>query len=405
MKKFLCHLFFILVLGQAVSLQARQPYHATVTIDGASGTVSAPNLVDLKRELTTPNIQKFIPFYNPNSPTSLNFNIRGITALASFPANSPTLIVQIPQIGTTQTFTGATRDDSLTLFKDFIRDGGNHHKIFKAYAKFSPIDPIAGNPNSLQAQMAQADYLVGHLSPFSGCDCCWSTQPIVNQYQTGVKAGRAFSRGFDTTAITLPLRYSFSPDLNWAFILDAPLTYLRNGGSSSLVGSLGLGLRVPILHNWSITPIVRFGSGGTLDLCTAGCFASAGLTSVYNYKIRDFILSMTNYAGYFTTTNFWLTGVNFTYHLHNYIFKNGLSLTTCKGFTFCNRPINFSLSFEDSCFAKDRLFIKHYDEIGVSIISNYLIPYFDYDCLSLGFSYQFGQKNYRGYFFNLTYQF
>lgn len=405
MKKILSLLLFIVVLGQGASLQARQPYHATVTVNDVSATVSAPNLVDLKRELTTPSIQKLIPFYNPNSATSLDFNIRGILASAAFPANSTTLIVQIPQVGTIQTFTGATRADSLTLFKDFIRDGGHHHEILKAYAKYSPIDPIAGNPNSLQAQMAQADYLVGHLSPLSGCDSCWSAQPIVNQYQVGVNSGRAFSKGFDTTAVSLPLRYSFSPDLNWAFILDAPLTYLRNGGASSVVGSLGVGLRLPVIANWSLTSIVRFGAGGTLDLCTAGCFASAGLTSVYNWKINDFVLSMTNYAGYFTTTNFWLTGVNFNYHLHNYIFKNGLSLTTCKGWTFCNRLINFSLSFEDSYFAKDHLFIQHYDEMGISLIINDVIPYFDYDCLSLGFSYQFGEKNYRGYFFDLDYQF
>lgn len=398
-------LFLILVLWQVSGLQAREPYHTTVTVDSASATVSAPNLVDLKRELTTSSIQKLIPFYNPNSPTSLDFNIRGIIALAAFPANSPTLIVQLPQIGSVQTFTGTTREDSITLFKDFIRDGGSHQKIFNAYARFSPIDPIAGNPNSLQAQMAQADYLVGHLSPLSGCDCCWRAQPIVNQYQAGFNAGRAFSEGFDTTAVTLPLRYSFSTDLNWAFFLDAPLTYLRNGGASSLVGSLGLGLRVPIIHNWSLTSIVRMGAGGSLDLCTAGCFASVGLTSVYDYKISNFVLSLTNYAGYFTSTNLWLTGINFNYHLHNYIFKNGLSLTTCKGVIVCNRTINFSLSFADSCFTRDRLFIRHYDEIAVSLITNDLIPYFDYDCLSLGFSYQFGQKNYNGYYLNLIYQF
>lgn len=398
-------LFGFMLICQAACLQARQPYHATIRVDGASATVSAPNLVDLRRDLTTPNIQKLIPFYNPNSPTSLNFNIRGITALASFPANSTTLIVLIPQVGTVQTFTGGTREESLTLFKDFLRDGGNHHKIFKAYAKFSPIDPIAGNPNSLQAQMAQADYLLGHLSPLTGCDCSWSAQPIVHLYQIGFNAGRAFSRRFDTTAVTVPLRYSFSPDLNWAFIIDAPLTYLRNGGASSLHGALGFGLRVPLTRNWSLTPIVRLGAGGSLDLCTAGTFASLGLTSVYNYKINDFVLSMTNYAGYFTTTNLWLTGVNFTYHLHNYIFKNGLSLTSCKGFMVCNRPINFSVSFEDSCFTRDRLFIRHYDEIAFALIVQDLIPYFDYDCLSLGFSYQFGQKNYKGYFSNLTYQF
>ena len=313
------------MLCHVMNLQARQPYHTTVRVDSASGTVSAPNLVDLTRELSGPSIKELIPIYTPTSLTSLNFNIRGITALALFPANSPTLIVDMPQLGSVNAFTGATREDSLILFRDFLRNGGNRHPIFKAYSKFSPIDPIAGNPNSLQGQMSQADYMVGQLSPFSGCDCSWNAQPIVNQYQAGLNVGRAFSKGFDTTVVTIPLRYSFSPNLNSAFIIDAPLTYLRNGGASSVAGSLGIGYRMPIIDQWSLTPIVRLGVGGSLDLCTCGCFVSAGLTSAYNYKIKDVaVFSLINYAGYFTSTNLWLTGVNFTYHLHNYIFKNGL---------------------------------------------------------------------------------
>ncbi len=205
------------------------------------------------------------------------------------------------------------------------------------------------------SQMAQSDYLLGRLSPLSGCDCGWSAQPIVHQYQAGLNVGRAFSREFDTTVVTLPLRYSYSPNLDWAFILDAPITYFRNGGASSVFGSLGVGVRIPILHGWSLTPTLRGGFGGSLDLCTSGNFFSTGLTSVYNYKINEYVLSMTNYVGYFTSTNLWLTGVNFNYHLHNYIFKNGLSLTSCQGFTICNKPLNFSISFVDTCFAKDCL--------------------------------------------------
>ncbi len=405
MNKILLYYVFILGLCLTASLQARQPYHATVSVGVASKTVTAPNLVDLNRELKTTNIQKFIPFYQPLLPATLNFNIRGIFALAAFPANSSTLVVQIPQAGTTQVFTGATREDSLTLFKDFIRDGGDHHRLLRAYARYSPIDPIAGNPNSLMAQMAQADYLLGKLSPLSGCGCCWSAQPIVHQYQAGLNACRAFSKGFDTTTITLPLRYSFSPNLKWAFVLDAPFTYFRNGGASSVFGSLGIGLRFPMTHRWSLTPILRVGAGGSLDLCTAGSFISAGITSIYNYKINDCVLSMTNYAGYFTSTNLWLTGVNFNYHLHNYIFKNGLSLTSCQGFTICKIPLNFSLSFIDSYFARERLFIKHYDEVAMSVITTCLNPYLNYDCLSLGFAYQFGEKSYKGYSLNLAYQF
>lgn len=397
-------IFAFILIFQSALLQAYQPYHAKVTVDDVSAKVSAPNLVDLNRELKTSHIESLIPFYTPNSPVSIGFNLRGLLALTTFAANSTTLVVTIPNVGITETFTGSTREESLTLFKEFIKEGESLSKLLKGYARFSPIDPIAGNPNSLMAQMAEADYLIGCLSPLNGYNC-WSAQPIVHQFQAGTDVGRAFAKKFDTTIVTLPLRYSYSPDLNWALILDAPFTYIRNGGASSVFGSLGTGLRVPITREWSLTPIARLGAGGSLDLCTSGSFVTAGLTSAYNYKLCDYVLSMTNYAGYFNSINLWLTGVNFNYHLNNTIFKNGLSLVSCKGLTICNRVLNFKASIEDSYFAGDRLFIEHFDEVAISLITTHLNPYINYDCLSLGFAYQWGQKDYKGYYLNFIYQF
>lgn len=406
MKKSLQHCFITCAfLFQVTMAQAYQPYAATVVVDTSSATVHEPNLVDLSRSLKSTSLELLIPVYTPTSPVAIGINLRGIDLLTSFAANSTTLVVEIPQAGITQSFTGSTRDESLNLLRDFIRNGGTKHKLLKAYAKYSPIDPIAGNPTSLMSQMAQSDYALGRLSPLAGCNFCWSSQPIVHQFQAGLDTTRAFSDPFDTTAVSLPLRYSYSPNLEWAFILDAPITFFANGGAYSIVNSIGVGLWLPITQEWSLTPIIRGGAGGSLDLCTSGTFLSSGLTSEYNYKICDYVLSMTNYAGYIFSGNFWLTGVNFNYHLHNYIFKNGLSLTSCEGFTLCDRPINFSLSFVDTCFAKDRLFINHYDEVGFSLFTTNVNPCLDYDCLSIGFAYQFGKKSYKGYRLNLDYQF
>lgn len=394
---------FLLLL--TATLSAYEPYHATITVSGESASVSDPNLVDLSRSLRGENIQELIPIYTPVSPVSININLRGIDTITAFPANSTTLIVEIPQANITQTFTAATRDESILLLREYLRDGGTHRRILKAYAKYSPIDPIAGNPNSLMAQMAQADYLLGRLSPLSGCSCTWDSQPVRHQFQAGVIAGRAFSDPFDTTVITLPLRYSYSPARTWAFIIDAPFSYNRNGGASSVVGSFGAGFRQPITHSWSLTPIVRLGLGGTLDLCTSGTFLSTGLTSEYQLKRMGYVFALTNYASYVTSTNLWLTGVNFNYNLHNGIFKNGLSVTSCEGYRICNRSLNWNVYVIDSFFTGNSLFMNHYDEVGVSLITTGVNRRLCYDLLSFGFSYQFGENNYRGYFLNLIYQF
>lgn len=141
--------FFLFILI-AIGLAAREPFDAVLTVSGVSAKVSAPNLVDLKRDLKGENIEALIPIYTPTSALDLNINLRGINVISSFAANSTELVVSIPEAGISTSFDGGSRDQSIALFKQFIRDGGNKNgALLKAYAKYSPIDPIAGNPNSL----------------------------------------------------------------------------------------------------------------------------------------------------------------------------------------------------------------------------------------------------------------
>jgi hypothetical protein len=396
-------LFLILMLN--ASLAAREPYHAKVTVDGVSGTVSDPNLLDLSRSLKTTSLELLIPLYTPTSPVSIAIDLRGINVITSFAANSTTLQVDIPQAHISQSFTGATRDESIKLFKSFIQDGGSRHRLLKAYQRYSPIDPIAGNPNSLIAQMAQNDYLMGSLHPLEGTNCAFRTQPTEHQFQIGASFARGFSKGFDTTAASLPIRYSYAPNLDYALIIDVPLTYLRNGGASSLTGSFGVGFQMPFTQHWSLTPIVRMGFGGSLDLCTSGNFLSTGLTSVYTLPVGSFAVSMTNYAGYLTSTNLWLTGVNFNYRLQSWVFKNGLSLTTTEGYCVYNRPLYFNVFAIDTAFTKNHLYMNHYDEVGVGVIATGVNPCLDADALTLQMSYLFGEQHFKGGSFRITYSF
>lgn len=396
--------FFLSVLAFA-GLTAHEPYHARVTVEDVSATVSAPNLVDLNRSLKSSSIQELIPIYTPTSEVAFGINLRGILAQTSFAANSTTLVVNIPQANITTSFTGSTRDESLQLFRESIRNGGNKVRLLKAYRRYSPIDPVAGNPNSLLALMGQADYNLGKLYPEAGCDCSCGLQPITHLFQASMDISRGFSKGYDTTAVALPIRYSYSPTGNWAFYLDAPFTYLRNGGASSIAGSVGFGLQWQATSNWVLAPTFRLGSSGSLDLCTSGNFASAGFLSRYDFTFSPFVLSMTNYAGYTTSCNFWLSGINFNYRFQTYQFKNGLSLTSCDGFTLCDRELKYSVFFVDTAFTKSHLYIQHYDEVGASLFATGINPCLDYDCLTFAASYLFGEKSYKGVRINIGYQF
>lgn len=395
----------ILSLFTITGLTAREPYRARITVENVSATVSAPNLVDLNRSLKSSSIEELIPFYTPTSPVAFGINLRGILAQTSFAANSNTLVVNIPQANITTSFTGSTRDESWKLFRESIRDGGNKLRLLKAYRRYSPIDPVAGNPNSLLASMGQADYNLGKLYPEAGCDCSCGLQPTTHLFQVNLDVSRGFSKGFDTTAVAMPIRYSYSPTGSWAFFLDAPLTYLRNGGASSITGSVGFGLQWQAAPNWVLTPTFRLGSSGSLDLCTSGNFASTGLISRYDFGFSSFVLSLTNYVGYTTSCNFWLSGVNFNYRFQTFQFKNGLSLTSCDGFTLWDRDLKYSVFFVDTAFSENHLYINHYDEVGASLFATGINRCLDYDCLSFAASYLFGEKSYKGVRINIGYQF
>lgn len=394
-----------LALFAYARLTAHEPYHAKVTVDAISQTVAAPNLVDLTRSLKASSLELLIPLYTPTTPVSIGINLRGILALTSFAANSNTLVVNIPQADLTDSFTGSSRDESLKLFRESLRNGGNKQKLLRAYRRFSPIDPVAGNPNSLLALMGQADYNLNKLYPEAGCACAAELQPTTHLFQINLDVNRGFSKGFDTTAVALPFRYSYSPTDRWAFILDAPLTYLRNGGASSIAGSLCVGLQWRVTDHWSLTPTFRLGSSGSMDLCTAGNFASAGLVSRYDFGFSNFVLSLTDYVGYSASCNFWLTGLNFNYRFQTYQFKNGLSLTSCEGLTLWDRDLKYSIFFIDTAFSKQHLYMNHYDEVGASLFATGINQCLDYDCLSCAASYLFGEKSYKGFRINISYQF
>lgn len=386
------------------SLSAKEPYHVLVQVDVFKDVVSAPNLVDLNRKLRTSSLQELIPSYTPDTAAAFGINLRGLKAEAFFADYSTTLQLAIPKAGIVASFTGATRDESFILFKSFIKESRALPRLLKAYARYSPIDPIAGNPSSLMAQMAESDYLLGRLSPYAGCFCS-SGDPIIHQFQTGMKIGRNFSDEYDATLINLPLRYCYSSEEGWAIILDAPFTYIRNGGASSIAGSFGVGFRFPAANNWSLTPVFRLGTAGSLDLCTSGNFAACGITSNFDLPVSHYVASLTNYIGYITSANFWLTGVNFNYHLNNTIYKNGIAFSSCEGFFLGTRKINFRIGIEDSYFAGDKLFIRHFDRIELALFTAGILPCASCDLLETSFSFMWGQKNFHGYWLNFLYQF
>ena len=220
------NIFSFLILMAVVCsgiVEGRQPFHGLIDVSGTTARVSAPNIGTLTNDLRTSALEELIPIYTPTSAVTIGINLRGIPVITGFRSELHCINSKYSEVRHQHLISGSTRDESVLLLKEYLKSTTNGTKrLFRGFAKYSPIDPIAGNPNSLMGLMSQGDYLLGNLSPLSGCDCSWSAQPIRHQFQVGLNVGRGLVSGYETTCVNIPLRYSYSPNRRSASLLICP---------------------------------------------------------------------------------------------------------------------------------------------------------------------------------------
>lgn len=384
--------FVLLLCAILLDLDGRRaPFQAGITVGSESGQVNASNLVSLKKDLSTEGIQQVIATYTPVSPVEFAINLRGLDSIASFAAASTTLNFSIPSLGISNTFTGSTRDDSITLLKSYLTDTSSMRKILHAMAKVSPIDPIVGNPDSLLASMVNENYLIGeHSSP---CSCVPTKIRCV-----GASYGISWVKGFQNSIITLPLYYRNNRLLvPGSFVFSAPVTLIEVGGAYSLYGSLGGGYQCPITEMWDLTLAGRLGFGGSLDLVSASGLALVSMTSDYMLASGSgWALSLTNLVGWSSSVAVHGSGVDFNYGVQNWEFGNGLKLSLCQLFPSFFSEAEADIYFIDTAYIGDKLFIQHYDEVGIR---------FTIGSFGLKNSLVWGEKGYSKYRVNLDFCF
>ncbi|MDX1451391.1 MAG: hypothetical protein R3183_02455 [Oleiphilaceae bacterium] len=121
-------------------------------------------------QLTTARLQAALPSYtDPASTATMQLDFRGLDMNFSFQTSGSTeLTMSIPALGINESFTGSSRDDSKDLLVEYFKGAGlaSIERIQKELVRVSPVDPIAGNPNSLMSsQMANDFATIFHQSP------------------------------------------------------------------------------------------------------------------------------------------------------------------------------------------------------------------------------------------------
>jgi len=403
-------LALVAALGTGGALAA-DPFELDMTVDGQLKEFGFDNVEDAAEALDRDRLQQEFPGYSDLSVVQTDINFRGLAAELNFPtANSTELVFQIEGVELTPgqdrvSFQGQTRDESIELLKDFLKENSFALKNLQtASAKLTPLDPLAGNPGSLMNQRMRGDYDRGfthRVSQIWGCGCSAfelnRPQPIEvaladddmnslfaeararvaalrGENEVGIGIVGQSSRGktangssYRTNLLQLPFSYTikFDADPRKKLSFELPLSYMDSEGAASYTAGFGIAYTHPINDQWSLTPAAGIGATGSEDLGAGGGLASYSLTSSYSHRLGDWALSLGNSIGRYESVGIKIGDVEAESDVQNTVFTNGLMVSGPT--SLIAKDLVLEYYFTDTRLAGTELFSNRYDEVGIGL--------------------------------------
>ena len=309
--------------------------------------------------------------YNETDAINAVVDFRGLPLTLDYISNSTTLSLNIPSIGVTETFSGVTRDDSVNILTDWLKKNGGAvvEKMMKKLAEVSPVDPIACNPNSLMGLSVSNDFTTGFMNVATQQTGNEASSSVVNK--NAIIIAPTYSSfdadGIKSKSYILPLAYSFSfdRDSREKLSFSIPVTYTEVEGAKSASLSLGLAYSKPIADSWVLTPSISYGASGSVDLGALAQVVSTSLTSSYSWKLPDdYVLSMGNMIGYYTTVKLYDGDYAYNPGIQNVVYRNALMLNIPTDFLM--KKTSLETFIIDTRYTGTALYMNQYQEYGVS---------------------------------------
>lgn len=388
---------------------AADPFELDMTVGQDNKQFGFDNVDDAADALDRDNLLREFPQYNDTVTVQTQINFRGLDATLNFPQSGPLLEFHIDGVelepgSDTVTFQGQTRDESIEMLKDFLKENKFALKNLQTRsAQATPIDPLAGNPGSLMNQRMRGDFDRGfthRVSQIWGCGCSAfdfsQPQPIMvasaddmqgifaeararaaairGENEVGIGLAGQSTRGtatngskYRSTTLQLPFSYTvkFDADPRRKLSFELPLSYTDNEGAASYSAGFSLAYTHPINDNWSLTPAAGIGATGSEDLGAGGGLASYSLTSSYSHRLGDWALSLGNSIGRYESVGIKIGDIEAEYDVQNTAFTNGLLVSGPT--SLIARGIVMEYSFTDTRLTGTDLFSNRYDEVGVGL--------------------------------------
>ncbi|NMG74260.1 hypothetical protein [Aromatoleum diolicum] len=404
-------------------------FNISATVGSLTNSAGLTTASDTFDSLTQSELNALIPTYTGTEIASVDIDFRGLALTVAYPiTGAPDLVLNIPSLGISRTFVGSTREESRRLLRDFFKDGSMLGRIMRELAQVSPVDPMAGNPNSLQARMITGAFernfrrQVSRIKGERDTRSALRNEPLrfaANQQRDTMTDGVAASarrsssvdvgatvsafrqEGLGTASVDVPLGYAFPPDPGRPFSLNADLQVSDTEGAASYGADIGAAYRFDLNERWFLAPSANLGIVASEDLGSLGTVASAALTSAYLLYDGGYSLWMGNAINYSRTLHTSIAGYSFDSKIENVVFVNGLLLSTPLPALGANYSIEYSLT--DIRYTGTELYNNYYDEIGVALGRGWNSGGVENN-LRVGLSY-LTSENSRGFTLTLAYSF
>jgi hypothetical protein len=369
-----------LVLFLIPNLAASRDLFVSVTTVGTQTETSGTNSLTELGELFDDEslLALFGSSYVPGvSAVSAAVDLRGVAAQVGYAENSNVLVISVPSAGFTREFDGDDRDAAEEALQEWLDGNGDQSTtdsqgalttLLKEFVAASPVDPVAGNPKSLQSRMFDRDLGLGTLSPFmadfpdasEGIPMLWKVDFDFAYYGSGPYDGQSYDFEF---------AFAWSPTRRLAVVTDLAMTFsVDEGEALSGLGEFGLGLQGRISENWNLAAVTRFGVVGSIDEGAVAGMWSVSLVNHMRFDVGDYQLEMNNMLGAASSIDgIRVEGIELDYDLANGVVKNGLTLSREFSLGGSSRPLRGRFFFVDTVFFGDALWLEHSDELGLGL--------------------------------------
>lgn len=337
--------------------------NATAVASNTACTKTAEQFIDL---FYGQQLKNLLNGYTDQSISSFDVNFNSLKMRMDFFTQGSPLRLQIADLGVDETFNGQTRDDSISLLKDYFKKNGIAGRIMRYQVSNSATSPIAG-PNGIIQMAARQDFDTGFSGPVQGS----SSADSGNLIGAGFDAGSGQVGGKKSSAYSLPLSYVWrsKQDPGRTFTLGASLVQVKTEGATGYHAGLGVSARIPMSENWALFPVARYTITNSVELNTAAGVYSVSLGSTYRIPIGESAIMIGNMLGYYKTASISVGSYSFNPDVSTMALRNGVLYS--HPVALAGRPLAVEYSLVDTRFTGGtKFFVNNTQEIAVSLGSN-----------------------------------